>query len=182
MVDALHREDGESSQMEIGPAEGDTVVAVCDPPPFFGHGKGEHLEGGSDEGEVSAFEANGKDPDHGSGYDTAEGREEKRQQKGSVRIVPEDQSHNVRADAEKGPVSERKEAGVSEEQVEAHREQREDKGFDGQMDPDLGQKIGDGKEEDDCDPPGEPEDLARHSFSPKKPVGFTTRTMAMSRN
>ena len=67
---------------------------------FSGHGKGEHLEGRSDEGEVSAFEANGKDPDHGGGYDTAEGRKEKRQQKGGVRIVPQDQSHNVRADAE----------------------------------------------------------------------------------
>ena len=113
----------ETRQMQgVARKPGQAVVAPCHRLPANGD-EIEHLaDGNRDHGEVNAAPPHRDGRKH-RGDDAAEQGAPQQRQQHVVGHVLEHESHAVAAQAEVGSVAERQSAGVSEQQVQAHRGQ-----------------------------------------------------------
>ena len=155
---------------------GDAVVAHGQAHPAEGEAPHHHPEGERDHEEIDACRADGDEAEHRRDRGGGEDRRAHARPEGGLVARGED-GHDVGRDAEVGGVPERGETGVTEQQIEAHREDGEDEDLG-----EEGERVGrqEGRQgEEQRRARGERDRPARAHRLPKSPVGRRARMSAM---
>src|SRR5439155_10545271 len=153
---------------------GQSVVAAREPPPAEREAPQDLRERERDHEEIGSLGAQREQPEQrrgDRGHDQA--REEVEPE--VVAHAQRQQPDGVGAHAEIGGVAERRQAGIAEDQVQAHREDREDQHLGEQ--PELVRRERE-RQDDEDERARDDGDRPRHG-EPKRPVGRTARMIAI---
>ncbi len=149
----------------------------------MGHGEHHHAEGQRQHGEVDLVEPHAEEADDGGEQPAEERRRNQRDGERNLEMQQQ-QGGRVRPDPEEGGVAERQHAGVTEDQIEARREQTQDQDLGSDEHVEVRGVIRQKREPEDQhgDDRRDGQDLRPHGAArPMSPCGLSSRTRAMPR-